>query len=74
MSQKYYFIISVIFLSIMLYFPVNKLIWVLSIRRLERKKNVLLTELEKKMQLNRSRFITIILVVVFSYLFNLKVL
>ena len=31
-----------------------------------------LTDLEKKLQLNRARFISIILVIIFSYFFNLK--
>ena len=73
MSQKYFFYISIILLSLMLYYPVSKLIYILSVRRLYRKK-ALLTEREKKMQINRSRFITIFLVIIFSYLFNLKIL
>ena len=74
MSSGAFYILSVIFLSIFLYFPVNKLILVLSIRRLEKKTGQLLSESEKKGQLNRSRLISIILILIFSCLFNIEFL
>ena len=72
MNEDVFFLAGIALLSIALYFPVNKLIWVLSVRRLERKYKKNLTDLERKLQLNRARFISIILVLIFSYFFNLK--
>ena len=72
MNEDVYFLAGIVLLSIALYFPVNKLIWVLSVRRLERKYKKKLTDVERKLQLNRARFISIILVLIFSYFFNLK--
>ena len=72
MSAKYFYILNVFLLSVLLYFPVNKLIYVLSVRKLEKKASSKLTNIELKGQLIRSRFISIILVVLFSVLFNFK--
>ena len=72
MNEDVFFLAGIALLSIALYFPVNKLIWVLSVRRLERKYKKKLTDSERKLQLNRARFISIILVIIFSYFFNLK--
>ena len=72
MNEDVFFLAGIVLLSIALYFPVNKLIWVLSVRRLERKYKKKLTDVERKLQLNRARFISIILVIIFSYFFNLK--
>jgi len=65
-----YFIGSVLVLAALLYLPVNKMVWVLSVRRLQRKENRQLSELEVQGQLNRARIISVILVLIFSYLFN----
>ncbi|MCP4286831.1 MAG: hypothetical protein GY792_20705 [Gammaproteobacteria bacterium] len=64
--------ISVIVLALMLFFPVSKMIWVLSIRRTERKQSQALTQEEKNGQKARARFIAIPLVCAFSWLFNLQ--
>ena len=72
MNEDIIFLAGIVLLSIALYFPVNKLIWVLSVRRLERKYKKKLTDVERKLQRNRARFISIILVIIFSYFFNLK--
>ena len=72
MNEDVFFLAGIVLLSIALYFPVNKLVWVLSVRRLERKYKNKLTDVERKLQLNRARFISIILVLIFSYFFNLK--
>ena len=72
MNEDIFFLAGIVLLSIALYFPVNKLIWVLSVRRLERKYKKKLTDVERKLQLNRARFISIILVIIFSYFFNSK--
>ena len=59
-------------LSILLFFPVSKLIWVVSIRRLQKKTGNELSQAELNGQLNRARVITIIVVLIFSYLFNIS--
>jgi len=57
MSVNYFYIVSVIVLVLLLYTPVNKMIYVLSVRRLSRKINSNLSETQLKGQLIRSRFI-----------------
>ena len=65
-----YFVGSVLILAVLLYFPVSKMVWVLSVRRLERKMKRPLTESEIRNQLNRARVVGTILVLIFAYLFN----
>ena len=69
-----YYLLSVIILTLLLYYPVNKLIFVLSVRRLEKKTGKNLSNMEKLGQLKRSRFISIILILLFSCLFNINIL
>ncbi|MCP3672623.1 MAG: hypothetical protein GY814_19805 [Gammaproteobacteria bacterium] len=69
-----YFYLSVSVLALMLFFPVNKLIWVMSIRRLQKKQGDELSTQEMDGQKSRARFITILLVVIFSWFFNLQLL
>jgi Na+-translocating ferredoxin:NAD+ oxidoreductase RnfD subunit len=57
-------------LTVMLFFPVSKLVWTLSIRKQEKKLNRKLDEAEVTGQLQRARFITFFLVVIFALLFN----
>ncbi|MDH3316008.1 MAG: hypothetical protein OER43_09615 [Gammaproteobacteria bacterium] len=64
------FEIAVIVLALLLFFPVSKFIWVLSVRRLERKLGKELTEEERQGQRNRARVIAAFLSLVFSLLFN----
>ncbi len=67
-----YFIGSVLLLAALLYLPVSKMVWVLSVRRLQRKASRELSQTEIQGQLNRARIISIVLVLIFSYLFNLN--
>ena len=69
-----YYLISVIILALLLYYPVNKMIFVLSVRRLERRIGKQLNDNQKNGQLKRSRFISIILILCFSFLFNINIL
>ena len=69
-----YYLISVIILALLLYYPVNKMIFVLSVRRLERRIGKQLNDDQKIGQLKRSRFISIILILCFSCLFNINIL
>ncbi len=57
-------------LAAMLFFPVSKLVWTLSIRRQERKQKRKLDESEITGQIQRGRFITFFLVIAFALLFN----
>ncbi len=66
-----YFFISVLVLALVLFFPVSKLIWVLSVRRLQRKERRELSSAELHGQLKRARMLAVVVSLVFSYLFNL---
>lgn len=74
MSQQTYFYLSVIVLAALLFVPATKMIWVLSVRRLERKLGKELSELERTGQLNRARIISLFVVIAFSLLFNISTL
>ncbi len=65
-----YFLLSVVVLALLLFFPMSKMIWVLSVRRLQRKTGKELTEDELQGQLARARFIAIFISLLFSFLFN----
>ena len=69
-----YFYISVLILAALLFIPASKLIWVMSVRRLQRKTGHDLSESEIQGQKNRARLIALVLVVVFSWFFNLNLL
>lgn len=60
-------------LAAMLFIPVSKLVWTLSVRRQERKLDRKLDEAEVHGQLQRARFISLFLVVLFALLFNANV-
>lgn len=70
----WYFILSVVVLAVLLFFPISKLIWVMSVRRLQRKLNRELNETELAGQMTRARFVSIFVSLLFSYLFNLNVI
>jgi hypothetical protein len=74
MSQQLYFYASVLVLAALLFIPASKLIWVLSVRRLERKTGSELSEDERMGQRNRARLLTLVLVLIFSLLFNISML
>jgi hypothetical protein len=61
-------------LALALFLPVSKLVWVLSVRRLERRLGQPLSDQDRAGQLNRARFLAIVLCVVFSALFNYHLL
>ncbi|NNF95951.1 MAG: hypothetical protein HKM94_03365 [Halobacteria archaeon] len=69
-----YFFVSVFVLALLLFFPISKLIWVISVRRLQRKLKRELNETELAGQMTRARFISIFVSLIFSYLFNFKVI
>jgi len=66
-----YFHFSVLILALLLFFPVTRLIWVMSVRRLQRRTQRELSDSEIQGQLNRARVIGAVLSLLFSWLFNL---
>jgi len=65
-----YFYFSVLILAILLFLPVSKMIWVISVRRLQRKSGRELSTAEIEAQKRRSRFIALLLLLPFSWVFN----
>jgi hypothetical protein len=61
-------------LAVLLFLPAARLVWVLSVRRLERKRGQPLSDGEREGQRNRARFVAIIVCVIFSALFNYQIL
>ncbi|MFQ5994958.1 MAG: hypothetical protein ACE5K1_07665 [Acidiferrobacterales bacterium] len=74
MSPAFYFYGSVLLLAVLLFLPVSRLIWVLSVRRLERKTKRKLSDEEIQGQLKRARVIAVVIVAIFSFLFNARML
>ena len=68
------FIVWVVILAALLFWPMSKLIWVMSVRRLQRKLARELDENEIAGQMNRARVISVFVSVVFSFLYNLSTL
>nr|VFK11844.1 MAG: hypothetical protein BECKLPF1236B_GA0070989_10265 [Candidatus Kentron sp. LPFa] len=64
------FLASVIILALLLFVPVSRLMWVLSVRRLERRLGRETSEQERRGQLSRARFLAVFVVLIFSFLFN----
>ncbi len=72
MSTYFYFSFAV--LALLLFFPTSKLLWVASVRRMQRKRGSELSEHEINGQKSRSQFIAIVIVTLFSWFFNLNLL
>tara|TARA_B100000686_G_C16247460_1_gene692750 strand:+ start:82 stop:321 length:240 start_codon:yes stop_codon:yes gene_type:complete len=77
MSLTYYYItfhdpIWVILLSTALFFPVRQLIWVLYVRKKQKSHKIVLDD-EKKVLKKRATFTSLLLCVVFSYLYVTQV-
>lgn len=66
------FILWVLLLAALLFWPMSKLVFVLSVRRLQRKLERPLNEKEVAGQTNRARVISVFVSVLFSYLYNLS--
>ncbi len=69
-----YQLFSILLLAVLLFFPISKMIWVLSVRRLQRKLGKEPSQPEIKGQLQRARFIAVFVALIFSYLFNSAIL
>jgi len=66
------FFLWVLLLAALLFIPVSKLVWVLSVRRLQRKLQRELNDEELKGQRRRASVIAVILVLIFSSLYNIS--
>ncbi len=69
-----FFYSSVLILTGMLLFPVSKIIWINSVRRLEKRLERRLSEEERAGQKRRARVVAILLILPFSWLFNMHLL
>ena len=74
MSPWMYYWLSVAVLAALLFVPAARLVWVLSVRRLERKLGQPLSPQEREGQRNRARLIAVVVSVIFSALFNYQIL
>ncbi len=77
MNLEFYYLafhgpIWTILLSITLFFPIRQLIWVLYVRKKQKKQN-LVSEEEKKFLKKRATFTSIFLSIVFSYIYVTQV-
>lgn len=68
------FIIWVLLLAGLLFWPMNKLVFVLSVRRLQRKLARDLNETELAGQVGRARVLSVFVSLMFSFLYNLSTL
>lgn len=62
----------VFLLVALLFYPVTKLTWVVSVRRMQKKLHRELNEQELAREKQRARFISIIVCFIFSVLFNIS--
>ena len=72
MNQTAFFTLSWIVLAALLFLPVSRVIWVMSVRRLERRHKRRLEDAEREAQRRRARVLAVIVVLAFSFLFNLQ--
>ena len=66
------FILWVLALAALLFWPISKLVWVLSVRRLQRKLARELDEHEIAGQMNRARVVSVFVSLLFSFAYNLS--
>ena len=74
MSPWTHYWLSVLVLAGLLFWPASKLVWTLSVRRLERKLGRALSDEERQGQLQRARLLAILVCLAFSALFNYQTL
>ena len=74
--KSYYFAfhdpVWTVLLGIVLFYPIRQLIWVLYVRKKQKKQN-LVSEEEKKVLKKRATFTSIFLSIVFSYIYVTQV-
>ena len=74
MSPWTYYWLSVAVLAALLFLPASRLVWVLSVRRLERKLGPPLSAPARDGPRRRARFFSLVVCVIFSSLFNYQIL
>ena len=74
MSHTSFFLFCWAALAALLFLPVSRLIWVMSVRRIERRLGSALPGTERGAQLRRARVLAVFVVLAFSFLFNLQTL
>lgn len=74
LSHTSFFLFCWVALAALLFLPVSRLIWVMSVRRIERRRGSALPETERGAQLRRARVLAVLVVLAFSFLFNLQTL
>ena len=74
MSPVVYFSIWWVLLAGALFLPVSRLIWVMSVRRLQRKLDRELDAQELAGQRNRARVLATVLCLAFSFIYNIQTL
>lgn len=72
MTPTTIFILWWLLLAALLFYPVSKLIWVLSVRRVQKKIGRDLAPEELRLEKNRARVLAVLLVLVFSFIYNLQ--
>ena len=65
-----YYLASTAVLALLLFYPVSRLIWFVSVRRLQKKLQRTLSDQEVRGQRNRALFLSILVTVLFAALFN----
>lgn len=70
MSPLMTFWFWVVLLAVLLFFPVSNLIYVVSVRRKQRKLNMDLDQSELAAQKQRARFVAVVVCFLFSFFFN----
>ena len=66
------FILWVLLLTVLMFWPVSNLIWTVSVRRKQKKLQTELSKDEIRAQKQRARFISVVICFVFSILYNLS--
>ena len=72
MSPQLTFFLWWLLLAAMLFYPVSKLIWVMSVRRLQKKLGRSLDDEELLGQKRRARVLAVILVMIVAFIYNIQ--
>ena len=70
LSQALWFWGSALVLALALYYPVTRFVWVMRVRKFERKNGGKSTEEDRQLQLRQARFISILIVLLFAFIYT----
>lgn len=68
--QEIWFWGSTLVLAVLLYYPVTKFVWVIRVRRFEKKSGRKCNEDERQVQLRQARFLSILIVLLFAFIYT----